>query len=268
MSATDTERSDNGPATPSRSVDSIGGVRTTNRRRTRRRAAYVLGAAAAILAVVAGFVVFEPDRPLSPAAALTEAAQNTDEALTLRSEYRQDNDEGGLTVIRSEHRGGDVRRTFSTIEADGTERTDVESDLIQVYIGDKGWRVADGEVTTVKPEGRNAPYAESSAAIVRAAVNESTVSRIGVEDVRGRDATHYRLDLDAAAIERLERLPSNQLSGFELEYPGEILSLDVWIADGYIRRIRVVQNFEGPDSPGTTVEFYDFGADITIEAPT
>jgi hypothetical protein len=58
------------------------------------------------------------------------------------------------------------------------------------------------------------------------------------------------------------------LSAFELENPSQIRSLDVWIADGYIRRIRVTQNWEAAESLGTTVEFYDFGADITITPPT
>lgn len=36
---------------------------------------------------------------------------------------------------------------------------------------------------------------------------------------------------------------------------------------GCPRRIQVKQNFEAPGSAGTTIEFYDFGADITITPP-
>lgn len=82
------------------------------------------------------------------------------------------------------------------------------------------------------------------------------------------EATHYRVRLDDAAIRRLGTLRPNQLSGFELESPGSIRSLDVWIADGYIRRLRVTHIHEAPGSSGTTVEFYDFDADITITPPT
>ena len=156
------------------------------------------------------------------------------------------------------------------IEPDGSERTDVEDDEFIVYIGNKGWTVNDGpdEATIVQPEERNAPYAESSAAIVEAAVSESTVTEVGVEDVRGVEATHYHVRLDDAVIRRLGTLRPNQLSAFELENTSSIRSLDVWISDGYIRRLRVTQNYEAPDSSGTTVEFYDFGADITITPPT
>lgn len=242
--------------------------RSTRRRRPRVLA--VAGIAAILLAVVGVLVTLEPDRELSPAAAVTEAADRTGDELTLRSEYRQDDDQGGLTVIRSEHHGGDVRRRFSTIDAEGDERTQVESDDATVYIGDTGWIVDGDEITevAVPRDERNAPYAVASAAIIDAAVTESTVTEVGEEDVRGTPTTHYRIRLDDAAIRRLSTLPTNQRSGFELEDPGNVRSLDVWIGDGYLRRIRVVQDFEGPDSPGTTVEFYDFGADITVEPPT
>lgn len=242
--------------------------RSTRGRRPRILAA--AGIAAIVLAVVGVLVTLEPDRELTPAAAVTEAADRTGDELTLRSEYRQDDDQGGLTVIRTEHHGGDVRRRFSRIDADGVEHTDVGGDEVTVYIGDTGWIVDGGEITEVPApaDERNAPYAVSSAAIIDAAATESTVTEVGEEDVRGAATTHYRIRLDDAAIRRLSALPTNQRSGFELEYPDNVRSLDVWISDGYLRRIRVIQDFEGPDSPGTTVEFYDFGADITIEPPT
>jgi hypothetical protein len=187
--------------------------------------------------------------------------------VTLRSDYLRDRGDGTFTLIRSEHRGADVRRTFLVVDADGTERTGEQGDEFIVYLGDQGWTAeAPDEPLTVDPAERNAPYAEASAAIVDA-VSGAPVTELGVDDVKGADATHYRIDLDEAAVERLSRLPSNQLSGFELEQPSHIRSLDVWIGGGYIRRLRVTQDFEPADSLGTTVEFYDFGADVTITPP-
>lgn len=244
------------------------GHRSARRWKPRVLAASVV--AAIVIGAVTVLVTLEPDRELTPAAAVTEAADRTGDELTLRSEFRQDDDAGGLSIIRSEHRGGDVRRRFSAVDAQGEERNDVESDEVTTFIGDTGWIVDGDEITEVDVprDERNAPYAVASAAIVDAAVTESTVTEVGEEDVRGTATTHYRIDLDEAAIRRLEALPTNQRSGFELEYPSNVRSLDVWIGDGYLRRIRVIQEFEGPDSPGTTVEFYDFGAAITIEPPT
>lgn len=240
------------------------------RARPRRRTFLGVSAAAAIIVatVVAAAVLFEPGATISSAGALTQAAEHTADALTLRSEYIQDAGHGRFNVVRSEHRGADLRRTFSVIE-NGIERREGEDDEYVVFIGDKGWKPGDGanDATTVRPDERNAPYAESSAAIVKAAVTDSNVDKIGTENVRGADATHYRIRIDGDLVRRLDKLPANQLSGFELEDAGHIRSLDVWVEGDYIRQIRVTQTWQPRDSKGTTVEFYDFGADITITPP-
>lgn len=268
--------------TPARSGPAEPRGRT--RRPAVRRAAVLLAAAAVVLAAAAAFTVLGPEDELTPVAALTEAAEKTGDELTLRSEYRRETGEGGgVQVIRSEHHGGDVRRTFSILAPDGTERPAApDEETFIVFIGDQGWTSADPDTPQpVEPEERNAPYAEASAAIVEAAigpipekgdgpeepVTNSTVAEIGNDDVRGDETTHYRIDLDDDAIRRLGSLPANVLSGFELEAPGQIRSLDVWVGDGYIRRVQVTHHFEPADSAGTTVEFYDFGADITITPP-
>jgi len=229
----------------------------------------VLVALAAAVVLVVAVVVVDPfgsSRPASATQVIRSAATTTGEALTLRSEYRQDDDQGGLSVIRSEHRGADVARRYFRVDASGHERPGGDSDEAIVYIGEHGW-LADGTRIDVPRSQRNAPYAPSSAAIVRAAVTPSTTTEIGPDDVRGQAAVHYRIRLDAAAIRRLSALPVNQRSGFELEYPSNVRSLDVWVGGGHLLRIRVLQDFEPQDGVGTTVEFYDFGADIHITPP-
>lgn len=235
-------------------------------RRIGRRLVAAAAAAAAVLVVVGVVVVLEPDRDPTPAAALTQAAERTEEEQTLRSDYRWVDEDGETRILRTDHDGDDLRRTYLTVGPDGAA---VATGRSTVYIGDREWEIDGDEVMPIPdPDGHNAPYAQSSAAIVGAAVSETTVTELGEQDVRGTPATHYRIDLDAAAIGRLEDLPTNQRSAFELEYPSNIRRLDVWIADGHLRRIQVIQDYEAADSPGTTVEFYDFGADITIEPPT
>jgi len=224
-----------------------------------------VAAAAVIIAVVVGVSLFQPDESLSPAAALTQAAQNTGAAVSLRSEYRQQDLEGGFNVVRSEHDGRDLRRSFSSIAPDGTEQPSVDDEEYIVFIGDQGWTAVDGP-TTVDPAERNAPYAVSSAAIVEAATTGTTVTDVGDEDVRGVEATHYRVAVDDGVIARLGELPANQLSAFELEAPQFLESLDVWVADDQIRRIEVTLSAEA-GVLGATAEFYDFGADITITPP-
>jgi len=74
-------------------------------------------------------------------------------------------------------------------------------------------------------EERNAPYAESSAAIVEDAVIPSNAAEVGVKDIWGVETTHYRVAIDDGVIQRLRQLPPDQLSGFELEDHCRVLRL-------------------------------------------
>jgi hypothetical protein len=78
--------------------------------------------------------------------------------------------------------------------------------------------------------------------------SSSGTERIGDEDVRGEAATRYRLTVDC--------------DGAKLECDGTA-PVDVWIADdGTVRRIEI-----GDDDGTATIDFFDFGADVDIEAP-
>jgi hypothetical protein len=76
----------------------------------------------------------------------------------------------------------------------------------------------------------------------------SVTEHIGEEEVRGEASTRYRLtvDCDTAYLNCDDTAP-----------------VDVWVADdGTIRRI-ALNDDDGP----VTFEFFDFGADVSIEAP-
>ena len=90
---------------------------------------------------------------------------------------------------------------------------------------------------------------QSLLAVLRDA-SEST-ERLGEDDVRGVDTVGYRLVVECEHAE---------LTDCE----GETAPVDVWIDhDGLVRRIAVT---EGVASP-FTFEFFDFGAEVSIEAP-
>ena len=77
-----------------------------------------------------------------------------------------------------------------------------------------------------------------------------STERVGEEQVRGVDTVRYRLVVDCAKAE---------VSDCE----GATDAVDVWIGDdGLVRRIAV----EEGSSP-FTFEFYDFGAEVEIDAP-
>jgi len=105
------------------------------------------------------------------------------------------------------------------------------------------------------------------------------VTEVGTEDIRGVETTHYRAEVDPAraldeAQDQLDQLPETQREavGDNLESLGdELLVVDVWIDDdGLVRRQEMAFDavIAGETTHAvTTIEIFDYGADIEIEAP-
>ncbi|MBL8775268.1 MAG: hypothetical protein JNK12_05035 [Acidimicrobiales bacterium] len=218
-------------------------------------------AAAVVLVVVVAAVALGRSGTVDPASAaelVTRAARATGDATRFR---------GRLVVEEN----GAVRS--SDLEVDGADiqvRGDGRSQSFTV-VGDQIWEGDDPTPSTLSPTGRLAPFGSSSEAVVLAALRSDSVVAIGEEEVRGQSATHYRIELDEPSRSALGRLTPGQLAWFELEYPEEAETLDVWLGDGLIRRIEVVSQWEanetGPGDLRTTTEFYDFGAPVDIDPP-
>lgn len=100
-------------------------------------------------------------------------------------------------------------------------------------IGDMRWSTEGGEVTSepVSPDERPAPFASSSEAVVLAALSGARVEDLGEAQVRDEATTHYRISLDDTAKNALAALDAGQLAWFELEYPKQASTVDVWVAD-------------------------------------
>lgn len=228
-------------------------------RRTRRWLLAGVGTAAAVVAVAGILVVGTPGDGPSPAAAVAEAADGIGEVDSLRvhAEYV---DEEGTRVLDAEVDGADYR--FSSRDGDDPGGAGEWT----VVIGDQVWSNEDPEPVTVPAEERNAPFPSSSRAVLRAALQGAVVTDEGTEDVRGVEATHYRITLGAPGVAALAALPASVVAQFELEYPETVTSLDVWVADELIRRISLT--FAGGGTDGTAqLDYYDLGADIEITPP-
>lgn len=224
--------------------------------------------AAAVL--TAGVVLLRPDGGgTSPAAALTRAAATTAEVTSLRGTLTRV-DAYSDTTSTIEVDGDDMR-----IEVRGTYRDGHVEGSTTVVVGDQITQVAlDGSVerSAIGDEDeRPHPFGASSAAVVTAALSGGDVRDLGAETVRGVEATHYRIVPDAETREALAALSPGELAWFELEYPDRVTGIDVWVADDLIRRIEVTADLS--DDPAddevdtTTVDYYDFDADITITPP-
>ncbi|MGI8754822.1 MAG: hypothetical protein ACR2MB_02980 [Acidimicrobiales bacterium] len=239
---------------------------TTEPRRSHRARWLALAGAAAVILVIVGVVVLaEPDRPVTPVAALTAAATRTGQVTTLRASATYDSGSEPPTTLTGEIDGNDYFTRFTNTDPQTGKKTTNSTTVI----GNRRWdtnTVGKTTMTTEPPSQRNAQYPSSSEAVAKAALKGATVTDLGKAQVRGTETTHYRITLGPSGIKALGNLSPGQLARFELEYPQDVTDLDVWVADDLIRRIHVRQKFEG-NAPGSTIEFYDFGADITIRPP-
>jgi hypothetical protein len=226
-------------------------------RRSRRLP--ILAAVAAAAVFVAGAVVFRPGSEPSAFASVQQAAEAMASVDSLRAE-----------VVRYDPSGEFVDRALADVSgadvAVSLDFGDGEPVPSFAAIGDTIFEVLDGVVES-RPRSDNdalAPFADASSAVVEAALTGATVDDVGREEVRDTESVHYRVELTDAGRSALAALTAQELAWFELEYPNEVSAVDVWVADGLVRRIRV-GNLDGS---AAVTEFWDLGADITVVVPT
>jgi len=97
-----------------------------------------------------------------------------------------------------------------------------------------------------------------------------TITRVGVETIRGVKTTHYRGSIDVSKVpsgasererEAIEKLVE-QTGTRELPY-------DAWIdGDGLLRKLALEMSSKQEFAQTMTMELYDFGAEVTISLPS
>lgn len=245
------------PAPGSARYDAIRAkARRTRSRRWTTWAAAATGVAASVLATV---VVLGGGSP-SPAAAVRTAAEQTGDVVTLRGTAEDVIKTGGASSSTVEVNGQDSK--YVTRDGNGVVTLTIV-DGIGYETGTDGT----SRRSTMSPEWDRAPFAEATGNVVRAALTGSDVTDRGTERVRGIETTHYRVEMTAASRAALRALPVTQTAQLGVQQVGdapehELTSLDIWTADGLIRRIVV----DVPERT-TTYEYYDFNRPVTITVP-
>jgi hypothetical protein len=233
-------------------------------RRAHRRWRYVAAAAAAVV-VAAGTVVLRPGNERSASATIAAAADELAEVTSLRSDMRFDNiafEEGEVSIAVS---GPDHMSVWRMSEDGGAESGRF------VVVDNIEYRIEPSGLITAEPfngyDDEDGSFGESSAAVVNAVLEDADVDEVGSEEVRGVEATHYRLQLADAGESALAGLSDKQQDWFGLIIGDGGLNgdatVDIWVADGLVRRFEI----SSPDYGSQSVEFYDFNADITITPP-
>jgi hypothetical protein len=101
------------------------------------------------------------------------------------------------------------------------------------------------------------------------------VDKVGTEQIRGVDTTHYRLEVDLdKALADAEGSDKDVLSQVQKAVGGGPLSADVWLdGDKHVRRMQMTLDggTYSQKAAGTRItiayDFYDFGAAIDTAIP-
>jgi hypothetical protein len=200
-------------------------------------------AALALAAAACGRVESEPN--LAKAVERTQETGSFAFAMTTRFEGAGDEFEwscGGAV---------DSKQTASRLVCPGTEggaeTITVDGTTYHRYPSTDGkwWKLGAGEDMALPEE-----YSpDKILGLLRAASRKT--ERVGEEDVRGEPTVRYALTVDCEQAERYD-------------CAGETALVDVWIdVDGLVRRGAFEQG-----SATTTIEFFDFGKPVEVDAPS
>lgn len=78
----------------------------------------------------------------------------------------------------------------------------------------------------------------------------------------GVTTTRYDIQLTETSVAALLALKPNELAWFELEYPDDVRTLSVWVADDLVHQVEITQRDQV-----TRTRFFNFGAGMIITPP-
>jgi hypothetical protein len=190
-------------------------------------------------------------------------------------------DLGAIAMAAAEQEGADLGPMAAMFEEPMVVRTIGTTSylswgLFSLFTGGQGtWIEAEadeaGDITSSFGGTGNGSPVDLLSALEDA---NAEITEIGSEEVRGVTTTHLRALIDIAALE--ESLTEEERATLERDLgdvPIEAFPIEFWIdGDGLVRRYSMdlsqVAQTEGDLEQATFVfEFFDYGEDITIEAP-
>lgn len=226
--------------------------------RSKRRARHAL-VAAAVVAAFSLSVLLVNSRTPSALATVTKATNELSNMTSLEGHLSSASPSfTSRSTIRTI--GDAIQVQTETTYADGhTEASE------QVIIDGFIYETTTGRTTRepVAPHQVPAPFARSSAAVIKAALTDARIVLAGSENIGSVATTRYDVELSGGSIKALSGLEPNELSWFELENPDRVEYLRLWISDGDIKRLEVQSGVQH-----TQVEFQQVNADTSISAPT
>ena len=109
---------------------------------------------------------------------------------------------------------------------------------------------------------------QNPADMLQALRGAGDVRLVGHEEIDGTETDHYRADIDVQKA--MEKVPAKDrdLAARGLSDLGSSFPIDVWIDhDGLPRRFALDIEIPGQGSVRESIDYSDYGADVSIEAP-
>lgn len=223
----------------------------------------------------------------SPSETLSAAASATQDAGTTRISTEQISDIAGQQLTSTSEgvvdlSSGDSEATLS-IELPGQppQEVDVIATSDVAYLGAEGlpgappdaeWLSIDLQATGEQLGLDIEALRQNGASQLSYLTQSSDIEEVGTETVRDVDTTHYRFTTDLADL--AESGPEELRSSYQslIDLTGlETIPTEVWIDDDdLVRRLQLeVEIDQGGQQVNqtTTVEYFDFGVEVDVEAP-
>lgn len=225
--------------------------------------------------------------PANAAAAIRGSAEKADAAKTAKFEMEMTVKGvpalGDLKVAGNGEIDSAAKRSHTTLDTLGI-KSETVSDGTTVYtktdfLGDK-WLKLDAADLLKDAGGGSDPFGSSLAdpgqTLQYLKDVSDTVETVGTEQVRGRDATHYKatVNLRAAAEKRLGSVPGYVDEALKT-LGSDSIAYNVWVdSDGYLARVAFDMGFASSLLPemkdmkmAVSIDYFDWGKPVTIEIP-
>ncbi len=244
-------------------IDAATGHRHGEQSRARapeRRSRRMLRAAAAALvaAVAMSVVVSDKDATHDVSGVILAAAHRTGELSDTQVELWIEGDDRSRIRVIGESDATDSGATGPTTPADsppGGVVTIPEGDAYSIDI--------DGKTSIERAPGELTSFNVASEAVLSAVLAAADGERVGSGVLGGSRAEHYRVELGPQAREALWALTDAERAWFEIHDPDDLEAIDVWVAEGLIREVRLTSG-----SGSVTARYYRLDAEITIDVPS
>jgi hypothetical protein len=228
------------------------------------RSSRLFVAAAALVVLAVGAMTLRPGGTPSAEAQIRSAAEELGEIESLRATLTT-NEEDGTVRTSTADIAGDRYAIVDQFFAHNGDLVESGYTVIDgiAYQSENGVLIGSGPA---EPTDWLTPFADASAQVIAAAVTGAEITDLGETEIDGITVDRFLLTMTDESRAALAELTPHELAWFELEYPQDVVSIEVWVADDLIH-VLTMTPVAGLNIGVRELRYFDFNEPITIVAP-